>query len=150
MDPLEKEVAKHFAAQKMISNIVTSCPYKEPIQQVLWFHDYLCEHINYDYEGYYREKSGGRSVYRSVYDTLTTGYGVCDGYARTMYALCAEAGIPVRYIMGSTPAQPSHAWNEVFIGGQWWLVDVTNDDLNSGRVYTNFLQPVTYVPTVNW
>lgn len=146
---LEKEVAKHYAAQKMIRDIVAGCPFKEPIQQVLYFHDYLCEHVDYDLGGLAREKNGGRSVNRSVYDTLTTGYGVCDGYARTMYALCSEAGIPVRYIRGRTAVQANHAWNEVLIGGQWWIVDVTNDDLQSGRVYTNFLTPVNYVPEVN-
>lgn len=55
---------------------------------------------------------------------LAWGYGVCQNYAEIFKAMCVQAGIPCQVVSG----QPDHAWNRVYVDGQWLYVDVTWDD----------------------
>jgi transglutaminase-like putative cysteine protease len=54
--------------------------------------------------------------------------GICRDYAHVMIALVRACGIPARivsvYALGVTP-QDFHAVAEVFVGGEWHLIDAT-------------------------
>lgn len=47
----------------------------------------------------------------------------CSGYSRATKALCDAVGIPCYYVHGDNT---SHQWNKVLIGGNWYVVDITN------------------------
>lgn len=59
------------------------------------------------------------------------------GYAKAFKAVMDQLDVPCVYIQGN-PKQSddtntavtydSHAWNAVYIGGEWYLVDLANDD----------------------
>ncbi len=74
---------------------------------------------------------------RSVYEGLTEGTFVCQGYALTMYRMLKAAGFEARIVDGSMPAGP-HAWNMVNLDGRWYFIDATNDDAGSNK-YRLFL-----------
>lgn len=57
-------------------------------------------------------------------DSLTLGTGVCVHYNRAAYILLNAAGIPTRMASGYRSGS-SHAWNECFINGVWYVVDFT-------------------------
>lgn len=61
-------------------------------------------------------------------DTFIRRQGVCRDYAHVMISLVRAAGIPARiasvYALGVEP-QDFHAVAEVFLGGEWHLVDAT-------------------------
>lgn len=61
-------------------------------------------------------------------DTFIRREGVCRDYAHVMITLVRAAGIPARiasvYALGVEP-QDFHAVAEVFLGGEWHLVDAT-------------------------
>ncbi len=61
-------------------------------------------------------------------DTFIRRQGVCRDYAHVMITLVRAAGIPARiasvYALGVEP-QDFHAVAEVFLGGEWHLVDAT-------------------------
>lgn len=83
--------------------------------KVLQLHDWLCQHVYYDYT----------FTRYSAYDALVDGTAVCQGYTLAYEALLNKAGI-------SNDTCPSnamnHIWNIVQVGGKWYHVDTTWDD----------------------
>ncbi|MCR8670690.1 transglutaminase family protein [Agrococcus sp. HG114] len=60
--------------------------------------------------------------------TLEKSGGMCRDYAHVMIALARAAGIPARYVGVYAPGlRPPdfHAVAEVFLGGEWFVVDAT-------------------------
>ncbi|MDE5617940.1 MAG: hypothetical protein K2I79_00445, partial [Clostridia bacterium] len=56
------------------------------------------------------------------------GVAVCNGLSKAFVVLCGIEGIPAVKIQGYTrlfPKSGRHAWNKVYIGGQWYGVDTT-------------------------
>lgn len=70
------------------------------------------------------------------YGALVKGKAVCDGYARAMQLLCAEAGLSCRLVNGSSKGA-AHIWNLIRIGGKWYHFDGTWMD-SSVRTYDYF------------
>jgi transglutaminase-like putative cysteine protease len=68
-------------------------------------------------------------------DSLTAkvnGIAVCEGYAQLFAALARAANIKTRVVTGTVPGG-AHAWNHVYVDGDWKLVDTTwNDHLVPG------------------
>jgi len=64
----------------------------------------------------------------TAYGILINGVGVCSGYADAFTLIGNRAGlesvIVTGYLQGSLP----HAWNRVNIDGEWYTLDVTNND----------------------
>lgn len=100
---------------------------------------------------------GATTVKTTAAESFISGKGVCQDYAHIFCALCREAGIPSRYVAGTSKGEGStHAWSEYFVPdekfieyngkpqqGRWFGVDCTRnkkvDDsyvsLASGRDY---------------
>lgn len=53
--------------------------------------------------------------------TMSSRKGICYDYASLMCAMLRSQGIATRMVHGSTP-QGYHAWNEVYMDGQGWVV----------------------------
>jgi hypothetical protein len=88
-------------------------------------HDAICNRVSYD------ESLSRYSAYAGLHD----GNTVCQGYSLLMDKMLTRAGVLSRIITGKLKGGP-HAWNLVFIDGQWLHVDVTNDDsLRSDKFY---------------
>lgn len=86
--------------------------------------DYIAGRYTYDYT----------LQSRSVYSALTTSKAVCQNYAMTAYRMLNYAGIGNRIVVGNTPFG-YHAWNIVNIDGDWYNLDVTNNDANGNHKY---------------
>lgn len=100
---------------------------------------------------------GSTNVKTTVREAFENGEGVCQDYAQIFCGLMREAGIPSRYVAGTSQGEGStHAWGEFFVPdsgiiesngsamqGKWYGVDATRnknvDDtyviLASGRDY---------------
>ena len=71
-------------------------------------------------------KNGANTAWGSLVYKNSYGYheAQCSGFARGFKALCDGMGVPCRYVhANSKSANPSHQWNEVKIGGKWYIVD---------------------------
>lgn len=95
--------------------------------KALLFHDWMTSHLVYDYykvnvlvtprywQG--RNKPLDQSQYLSRNNT-----GVCLDFANIYAIMCREQGIPCTILTTDT-----HAWNAVYINGEWVEVDLTTD-----------------------
>lgn len=63
----------------------------------------------------------------TAYGILINGVGVCSGYADAFKLLADEAGLDAIVVTGYLEGILPHAWNRVYIDGQWHTVDVTNN-----------------------
>ena len=88
-------------------------------EKELFFHDWLCEYVNYDTDG-------TENIY-TAYGALINGVAVCEGYSRAMQLLCDSVGIPCALVYGSSRDE-GHVWNVVDPGDGWYYLDVTWDD----------------------
>ncbi|GGG63907.1 transglutaminase [Salipiger pallidus] len=71
---------------------------------------------------------GSSDADTNVLETFAGRQGVCRDYAHLMCSLVRAAGIPARMVAVYSPhiTPPDfHAVAEVWLSGQWWLVDAT-------------------------
>ena len=89
-------------------------------------YEYVIENIKYD----------SNKVYTLMYDylpdiekTYLEGTGICYDYAALFGAMLRSIGIPAKLVKGYNLDNPDvyHAWNEVYIDGEWLLIDTTFD-----------------------
>uniref|UniRef100_UPI00398F58ED kyphoscoliosis peptidase n=1 Tax=Pristiophorus japonicus TaxID=55135 RepID=UPI00398F58ED len=138
MDLKEFEALDKFACKLSAKGTVTGLV-KDLLQyastdlekiRVLWM--WICCHIEYDVKGFHNKdlKSSEPS------DVLKTGKGVCAGYSGLFCEMCRIAGIACTEIEGYSKGynydvgkkfkgEADHAWNAVFLGGRWHLLDST-------------------------
>lgn len=113
-------------------------PTMSDIDKVRAINNYIVDRYEYDYT----LKS------TSVYLALTTSTTVCQGYAMTAYKMFNYAGIENRIVLGKAK-EISHAWNIVKVNGQWYQLDITNNDSLDGDKYflvgDNFLLENKYI-----
>jgi len=128
----EEYLAAKAVYEDSIAAIVEQVnPRWSELEQVLFVHDYLASHFQYDLS---------YSVY-DAYRFFESGIGVCEAYAKTFIAVAQELGIEVSYVKSMSL---NHVWNLVKIGGEWYHLDVTHDDPITDRLgyarHTYFLQ----------
>lgn len=105
-----------------IVNTITD-PYMTDREKAKAIHDWLCYNVDYDYSfnkhSYYIE---GPMLY---------GESVCNGYALAFNEMARIAGIQCEKVTGvanNGSSVAGHAWNKVYIDGEWSYIDVTWDD----------------------
>lgn len=126
---LQAECANHANAKTIVDAFAVEVKDKSYMEKVDFFTKYLCTYVTYDHTGLNAENAGLALASRSVYTLFATQTAVCEGYAKAFYALCAAAGIQVRYVEGYSGGG-GHAWNEVFIPekNNWFIYDITFTD----------------------
>lgn len=86
---------------------------------------------------------GSTNVRTTASEAFETGKGVCQDYSHIFCALCREAGIPSRYVAGTSKGEGStHAWAEYFVPddpyiqndgtamhGRWFGLDCTRNKM---------------------
>ena len=116
IENMKKEIDN--AAQVIING---AAGYSTEIDRIKYIHDYLVS-IN-DFE-----KGGGGSYSPTIYGGLVLGHPQCEGYAKTFAYICNKIGIETIVMTGNVASGASHAWNKVKVGGNWYNIDLTNDD----------------------
>ena len=80
-------------------------------KQVNWLCSWLFEHVDYT----------PSLITNSAYVAVMSGEAICGGYANALRDLCDVAGIPALVL---TSNSENHAWNQVYVDGKWYTVDV--------------------------
>lgn len=86
-------------------------------------YNYVIKHIDYDNE---KAKTVQSGYLPDVDQTLESGKGICFDYAAVMAAMLRAQGIPTKLVIGYlSPENIYHAWNQVYINGEWVWMDAT-------------------------
>ena len=103
-------------------------------------HDTLAANVSYDQSAV--DSPGSKPAAHQI-QGAASGKAVCEGYAKAFKAACDAVGIPCVLQAGTLSAGAlagPHMWNMVQMDdGEWYAVDVTNDDQNSGIKTTMLL-----------
>lgn len=98
---------------------------KSDADKVTAIYEYVVLNTSYDNAKVGNMPSGYEP---SVEDTYNTHKGICYDYAALFAAMCRSQGIPTKLVKGYVkPVQGYHAWNAVYLDGQWKVVDTTSD-----------------------
>ena len=89
----------------------------------LWLHDWMCENISYYDVDFTIEFTDRRQL--NAVGALLDGKANCQGYTDCFYLLGNMAGFVV-----DRQATPEHIFNTIKLGGSWYIVDVTFDDMD--------------------
>ena len=109
-------------------------PAMNDVERALVLHDYLLSLIDYAYVP--GTDTPETAVWaHNIVGAATMGKGVCETYAKTYQLLMQSVGIPTLYVTGY--AGEAHAWNLVYLSGEWVGVDVTWDDMGNGTYLTS-------------
>ena len=90
---------------------------KDDFTKLVVIYDRLKRGLKYDFE-----KDSKKSLDTRSLRGLTTGKTVCAGYSEMLMHILKRNGIECRYINGG-----GHAWNEVDLNGETYMVDLTWD-----------------------
>lgn len=97
--------------------------YRSDLAKETFFHDALVQDTTYE----------ENALDQSAASVFLNGRSVCMGYSMAFEFLMNLSGIQTLVVTSET-----HAWNQVFLGGRWYLVDVTWDDNDDGRISREF------------
>jgi transglutaminase-like putative cysteine protease len=104
------------SVESRVSTLAAECETEcsTDYEKALWFHDWIINNADYDYEYKYCSAEG----------VLARGTGTCEAYHRAYVMLLNKVGIETGRIEGN-----GHVWTAVKMDGKWYQVDTTWDDL---------------------
>lgn len=92
----------------------------DALRRALYFAD--CLHRDFVYQ------SGTTDTRTTSEQAMEKGCGVCQDFAHLLITLCRMDRIPARYAAGMMVGEgQTHAWAEIFAGGQWHAFDPTHN-----------------------
>lgn len=97
-------------------------------------HDWIIMNVTYDQELYELLYAGETDLksYTGFYleGVFDRHNAVCEGISKAFCAMANVEGIPCVRVTGYQTGHPSgvgHAWNKVYVDGDWYIVDATSD-----------------------
>lgn len=112
----EVQQASENAYQSVISLIVDGADDYEKVRVV---YEYLIDNMEYI----------SSDDDQNIAGAFWKGQAVCAGYARAMQYLLGRLDVSCIYVEGDTRgSDEGHAWNIVYLDGQYYYVDATNAD----------------------
>ncbi|WP_160686289.1 transglutaminase domain-containing protein [Clostridium sp. C2-6-12] len=118
----EQEAYINSELEKITKSLVSTN--MSELEKVKIINEYIINRYEYDYTQ--------KSI--SVYSALTTSFAVCQGYSMTAYKMLNYAGVENKIIVGTLKGAP-HSWNSVKIDGNWYQLDITNNDSKERNKY---------------
>lgn len=88
--------------------------------------EYLCDTIYYPPEPY-------AAATHTPYGAFADGVAVCEGYATAAKLMLNRLGILCDIQIGTCTNGGGHAWNLVYLDGEWYQLDVTWNDGSRSR-----------------
>ena len=120
----EVEQAEAFVATEE-SKILSTITEKNDYYKIMKAHNWIVENVEYNLN----ESSNNANIYGALKDKTV----VCEGYARLFKSLMDKLDIPCVLVSGvgidlDQGSRENHAWNYVYLKGNWYAVDTTWDD----------------------
>lgn len=90
-------------------------------------YQYVVRRMRYDHE---KISSLGNVYIPCAEETFKTEKGICYDYSALFASMLRSQDIPTKLVMGYTDnVEEYHAWNEVYIDGEWKVIDTTYDSV---------------------
>lgn len=142
-EEVEKAVEEYNAALDKI--VAAAAPYSTPKDKMMAVHDAIAKSVTYRDENLlmemYKEakdetekakREDSLYLLRTAYGALVQHEGVCESYTRAFKAAMDKLNLPCVMVQGvykhSENDLEQHIWNNVWLDGAWYGVDVTMDD----------------------
>lgn len=110
--------SSYKAVVNTVNNITAGASkYSSNYDKLLYLAHYLCDNVQYDYDA--ASTMTGANDW-NAYGSLINGLCVCEGYAEGFKLLCDKIQVPCITVVSNT-----HEWNQVYMDGAWYIVDVT-------------------------
>ncbi|GKU77019.1 transglutaminase family protein [Paenibacillus sp. L3-i20] len=108
---------------------------KSNLEKAKVVYDYIISNIDYDYK---LAEEVTNDYLPDINRTFLAKKDICYGYAALYAAMLRSLGIPAKLVMGESDyVDVYHAWNEVFIDGEWVIIDTTVDAGNKSNIQKN-------------
>ena len=116
--------ANNFVEQKE-NEILNSITEKNDYYKIVKAHNWIVDNLEYNMQ----ESSDNANIYGALKNKTV----VCEGYARLFKSLMDKMNIPCVLVSGEgididTGSRENHAWNYVYLHGEWYAIDTTWDD----------------------
>jgi hypothetical protein len=128
---IEKFNTLHQVANNIIKEALK---YGTVREQLFYINRYLAVNCRYDYDILLGKKPTLNSYFEldqsyEAYGCLVDNKAVCLGYAKAVQLLCEKLNVPSIIVSGvpkKDEESPGHAWNLVYVDGEWLIWDATN------------------------
>ena len=138
--------------QNVVNNFLATFirPEMSDLEKEIAIIKYLVENVDYDFDEYNKTIHRLNNSYKA-YGALVNKKAVCSGYAKAFDLLAKKCGLTTNIITGdaySGTIYGPHAWNQIFLDGEWYNVDVTFEDpiSNVKLGYENLLNKYINLP----
>ncbi len=116
----ERAAQQHDQVRDKLAQIVDGVLGMDDREKAEYFYSWVFNNVSYDHT----------LQNTTVYDAVMEGNAVCWGYVGTYLSLCRSAGLVCEPVY-----RGSHAWNRVWIEGEWKYCDITWDKSLGGSLY---------------
>lgn len=90
-------------------------------------HTHIIENVRYDYE---KARNLPKGYIPNADITLEEGKGICYDFAAVLASMMRSVDVPAKLIKGYSAYTPVyHAWNQILIDDEWWVVDASTDSI---------------------
>lgn len=90
-------------------------------------HTYIVNNVKYDYR---KAEDLPKGYIPNAEETLEERTGICYDFSALLASMMRSVDVPTKLVKGySTYTPVYHAWNEVLIGEQWYVVDSSTDSI---------------------
>jgi transglutaminase-like putative cysteine protease len=104
-------------------------------------YQYMVQQFKYDFA---KLKNLQYDYIPVIDDVVKKKLGICYDYSAVLASMLRSLDIKCKLIMGYTPnVKEYHAWNQIYIGNKWVVVDTTYDSqMYAARVKYSFEKPL--------
>ena len=134
--PLPKEGSRsetiYNKMKEVLRQIITDD--MDDFEKIKAIHDWIIMNVIYDQElaELLYDDASDLKTYEGFYleGVFNEGYAVCEGISKTLCCLANIEGIPCVRVTGHETRNLNgvgHAWNKIYINGNWYIIDATSD-----------------------
>jgi len=126
---------QEFAAAQNIADTVTNDSMSD-YEKVLAINEYFRINAAYDHDSTQTEIADVSALSEQFWDSHTPygiickNYGVCESYSEAFILTARCAGLEAMCDFGTLHGG-NHEWNRVKVDGNWCILDITNNDLDT-------------------
>lgn len=133
---LAEDESQNTEVKKTIDNFISKyiTPDMSDFEKEIQIIKYLVATVSYDEDEEYNDSPEISDSYKA-YGALVNGKATCSGYAKAFDLLAKNCSLSSIVVTGtainSKGVEGPHAWNQIYLDGEWYNVDVTWEDPNT-------------------